>query len=117
MSEKSKKSGKLNPNRFKQEPQSDDLGMFSFDPIRTKLFLWGVTSGVAGGILSINGSFVWQMIIVVVVTLTCNYQIAVASQKIPRPHAITMALLGLAVAMLIIGVINTTILPLIGQAA
>jgi len=110
-SKPSTKRGKLNPNRFQQDQTSDDgLGMFAFDPIRKNVFLWGLGSGIIGGILTLRASPFLQIIIVLGIVSICSYQIAKASLKIPRTHATMMAILGLAVAIFAGSLINALIL-------
>lgn len=97
----SKKRSKLDPNRFKKEPQTDDLGLFAFDPVRQDVFKWGAIAGLLGGVLTISASFMWQMIAILMVALVCNYHIGKAAQYIPRWHAVVMAFLGLMFAIFV----------------
>ena len=96
------KRKKLNPNRFKQ---SDDKGLFSFDPLRRQVFIWGLVAGASGGVCMLRPEFFWQIVGLFLVVIISNYHINKASRQIPRLHATVWSFAGVLLAMF--GVIIT----------
>ncbi|MDM8520502.1 hypothetical protein QUF64_10675 [Anaerolineales bacterium HSG6] len=107
---RNKKRTKLDPNRFKKKSELDDLGIFAFDPIRQKVFIWGLIGGLIGSIFTAQPEFWARMFGLVIMVLPANYQIGIASKQIPRWHAAAMALLGLLLAIPFSTAVNALVL-------
>ncbi|MDM8527611.1 hypothetical protein QUF58_05295 [Anaerolineales bacterium HSG24] len=110
---KYKRRTKLNPNRFKQEPELADLGLFAFDPIRLKVFQWGLIAGLLGSLFTAQAEFWARMFGMLIIVLLANYQINQASKVIPRWHAATLAILGIVSAVPVATVINALVVMVI----
>ena len=96
------KRKRLDPNRFQQK---DDKGLFTFDPLRRRVFVWGLVAGASGGICMLRTELFWQVLGVFLVVMISNYHINKASRQIPRLHATVWAFAGVLPAMF--GVIMT----------
>jgi hypothetical protein len=90
------KRRKLDPNRFKKD---DEKGLFSFDPIRRRVLLWGVIAGASGGFFMLRPEVVSQLLGVFIVVLVSNYHINKAARRIPRWHATILSFAGVIVSM------------------
>jgi len=101
-----KKRKRLNPNRFQKQ---DDKGLFSFDPIRRNLFMWGLIAGAAGGFFMIRQEILWQIIGVFAIVLVSNRQIEKASRVIPRWHAVVISFVGVMIALIATVFVGTII--------
>jgi hypothetical protein len=103
-----RKQAKLDPNRFKKEMkiEIDDLGMFSFDPIRQELFKWGLVSGIMGSLFTIRPELWAKVFGIIIIVVVCNYHIAKASHRIPRWHAVVVTFIGLLASIPIVMIVN-----------
>ena len=112
---KKKSSKKINPNRFQKQ---DELGLFSFDPIRRDVFKWGLLTGAVGGIfMTVQNSIIWPIIGVAIVVFGLNYHISKASQRIPRLHATVMSLLASLIAMVVVIIVGSIVIAFINAGA
>ena len=103
-----KRKKKLNPNRFQQQ---DDKGIFSFDPVRRNLFIWGLVAGGTGGFFMLRqDTIIWPIVGVFAVVFIANYQINKAARRIPRFQATIISFAGVMIAMFGVIVLGTVIL-------
>lgn len=108
------KRRRINPNRFKQQ---DDKGLFSFDPIRRRLFKWGMIAGAAGGFFMLRPEIVWQIVGVFIVVLISNYHINRASRQIPRWQATIISFLGAMAAIMLVVFVGTVAITYLGRGS
>lgn len=95
----------------------DNKSLFSFDPIRRDVLLWGLVAGTIGGFFMIQQQILWQLLGVFVVVFFANYQISRAARYIPRWQATALSFIGLSVAMFAVIVVGTLIIAYNGPAA
>ena len=101
------KKRKLNPNRFQQQAQG---GLFSFDPVRREVLLWGLIAGAVGAFFMIQAQLWWQLVGVVVVVFVSNYHIGRAARRIPRWQATVLSFAGVLAAIIVVTVVGTLVL-------
>ncbi len=101
------KKRKNDPNRFKtSKPQ----GLFSFDPIRRNVFIWGLVAGAVGGFFIIQQQVIWQIAGVLSSVFIANYHITQAARRIPRWQAAVISFIGMALAMFTLIIVGSLII-------
>jgi hypothetical protein len=100
------KKRKLDPNRFQQQDQG---GLFSFDPVRRQVLLWGLIAGAVGAFLMIQTQLWWQILGVLVVVFVSNYHINRAARRIPRWQATALSFAGVLAALIVVSVAGTLV--------
>ncbi len=101
------KKRKLDPNRFQQQAEG---GLFSFDPARRQVLLWGLIAGAIGAFFMIQTQLWWQIVGVLVVVFVSNYHIGRAARRIPRWQATVLSFAGVLVALMVVTVVGTLVL-------
>jgi hypothetical protein len=107
------KRRKNEPNRLQKKDKS---GLFSFDPVRRDVLIWGIIAGTAGGFLMIQQQLVWQILGVFVVVFVANYHISKAARYIPRWQAALLSFIGMSLAMFGVIVMGTIIIAYFSPA-
>lgn len=101
------KKRKLNPNRFQKQAEG---GLFSFDPVRRQVLLWGLLAGALGAFFMIQAQLWWQIVGVFIVVFVSNYHINRAARLIPRWQATVLSFAGALVAIMVVSVVGTLVL-------
>jgi hypothetical protein len=107
------KKRKTNPNRFQKQ---DEQRLFTFDPVRRNVLLWGVATGAVGGLFMLQQGLLWQLVGVFAIVFISNYHISRAARRIPRWHAAIFSFVGMMVAVFAIVLVGTTLMVYFGTS-